>query len=235
MPKLIAPSKDASALLPAFAELPDHAIHLPQASADFEAARTALCAAPFLGFDTESKPLFSIGQHDSGPHLVQLATTTEAWLLQMHQPEAVALARDLLAAPQITKVGFGLDNDRQSLRRRLGIEPANLVDLDRIFSRHGYGHNVGVRAAVALVLERSFRKSKKTSTSNWSVRTLSPAQVRYAANDAQAPAAVWAALPAWQARQPAPPAARRPRQHPSPRESTPKSPHPSPAPSKPVP
>lgn len=211
MPKLIAPSKDASALLPAFAELPDHAIHLPQASAEFEAARTALCAAPFLGFDTESKPLFSIGQHDGGPHLVQLATTSEAWLLQMHLPEAVALARDLLAAPQITKVGFGLDNDRQSLRRRLGIEPANLVDLDRIFSRHGYGHNVGVRAAVALVLAQSFRKSKKTSTSNWSLRALSPAQIRYAANDAQAPAAVWAALPAWEARQPAPAPKRAPR------------------------
>jgi ribonuclease D len=108
-------------------------------------------------------------------------------------------------------VGFGLDNDRHSLPRRLGVELAQLVDLDRVFGRHGFGHNTGVRAAVALVLGQNFRKSKKTSTSNWALHQLSPGQIRYAANDAHAPAVLHRALPAWEAAQAAAAAARPPR------------------------
>jgi hypothetical protein len=211
MPRRHAPSKDESRLLPPFPTLADARIHTPSSPEAFAAARAALLAAPVLGFDTESKPLFKVDQEDTGPHVVQLATPHDAWLLQLHHPEALAIAREVLAAPQIAKVGFGLDNDASSLPRRLGCTLANIVDLDKVFSRHGFGHNVGVRAAVALVLGQSFSKSKKTSTSNWSLRTLSPGQIRYAANDAHAPAAVWAALPAWEALQPATPVPRRQR------------------------
>ena len=93
----------------------------------------------------------------------------------------------------------------------LGVELAHLVDLDRVFGRHGLGHNTGVRAAVALVLGQNFRKSKKTSTSNWALHQLSPGQIRYAANDAHAPAVLHRALPAWEAAQAAAAAARPPR------------------------
>ena len=86
-----------------------------------------------------------------------------------------------------------------------------MVDLDRVFKQYGYGSSTGVRAAVALVLGHSFHKSKKTSTSNWSLKQLSPGQMRYAANDAHAPAVIYAALAAWQARQPQPAPPRPPR------------------------
>lgn len=211
MPRLKPPSKEESLLLPAFAALPDSAIHLPATEAEFAAARTALLAQSALGFDTESKPIFSTQQVDTGPHLVQLATTDAAWLLQLHHPQALELARELLAHPGICKVGFGLDNDKATLPRRLGCELHNVVDLDRVFKQYGYGNSTGVRAAVALVLGQNFHKSKKMSTSNWAARQYSPGQLRYAANDAHGPAVIYAALPAWQARQPAP-AARPPRQ-----------------------
>ncbi|MDH0050203.1 3'-5' exonuclease [Comamonas terrigena] len=211
MPRLKPPSKEESLLLPAFAALPDSAIHLPATEAEFAAARTALLAQSALGFDTESKPIFSTQQVDTGPHLVQLATTDAAWLLQLHHPQALELARELLAHPGICKVGFGLDNDKATLPRRLGCELHNVVDLDRVFKQYGYGNSTGVRAAVALVLGQNFHKSKKMSTSNWAARQYSPGQLRYAANDAHGPAVVHAALPAWQSRQPAPAAARPPR------------------------
>lgn len=201
MPRLTAPSKDQSALLPPFAELPGHAIHIPQTPADFEAAYRALMVEPVLGFDTESKPIFNVGQHDNGPHLVQLATATQAWLLQLHHPMALELSRELMAAPHICKVGFGLDNDRHSLPQKLGADLANIEDLDRRFKQHGYGASIGVRAAAALVLGRSFHKSKRTTTSNWAAQQLSPAQIRYASNDAHAPAVIHAALPAWESKQ----------------------------------
>ncbi|MEG2818348.1 MAG: 3'-5' exonuclease domain-containing protein 2, partial [Comamonas sp.] len=70
---------------------------------------------------------------------------------------------------------------------------------------------IGVRAAVALVLGQYFRKSKKTTTSNWAARELSDAQRRYAANDAHAPALLYAALPAWEATQPQPAPRKKPR------------------------
>lgn len=205
MPRLKPPSKEDSQLLPAFAALPDHAIYVPATPAEFAQARAALLAQTALGFDTESKPLFHIHQPDTGPHVVQLATPHAAWLLQLHLPQAMELAREVIAHPRICKVGFGLDNDKSTLPRRLGVELANIVDLDRIFQRHGYGASTGVRAAIALVLGQSFHKSKKQSTSNWSLPMLSDAQIRYAANDAHGPAMVYAALPAWEARQPAVP------------------------------
>lgn len=208
MPRLRAPSKEDSLLLPAYVPLPDRAIHIPGNPAEFDAARRALLAVSALGFDTESKPLFQVNQVDTGPHVVQLATVDAAWLLQLHHPEALELAREVVSNPAICKVGFGLDNDKSSLPRRLGVQLANVVDLDKVFSRHGYGPSTGVRAAVALVLGQNFHKSKKTSTSNWSLPQLSAGQVRYAANDAHAPALVYAALPDWERRQPAEPQAR---------------------------
>lgn len=211
MPRLQAPSKEASALLPPYTPLPDHAIFTPQTELQFEQARQALLAATVLGFDTESKPLFSVNQTDTGPHVVQLASAQAAWLLQLHHPLALALAREILASAAICKVGFGLDNDKLSLPRKLGVELAHIVDLDRGFKHHGYGASIGVRAAVALVLKQNFRKSKKTSTSNWAARELSDAQRRYAANDAHAPALLYAALPAWEAAQPVPALHKKPR------------------------
>ncbi|QNP48747.1 3'-5' exonuclease [Diaphorobacter aerolatus] len=200
-----APTKDESALLPPFAALPDSAIHVPVSGDDFEHARTALLQARVLGFDTESKPLFQAGAKDTGPHLVQFATCTDAWLLQMQYPQTFALTREVLGNAQITKVGFGLDNDRHQLQGRLQVEMQNVLDLDRVFKRHGFGSSTGVRAAIALVLGQSLRKSKRVTTSNWSNEQLSDSQRRYAANDAHAPAMVYAALAAWEAKQPPPP------------------------------
>jgi len=204
MPRLRPPSKEESQLLPPYAQLADSAIYVPRNDAEFAHARSALLAQTALGFDTESKPIFHVNQPDTGPHVVQLATPNAAWILQLHLPQALALAREVIAHPGICKVGFGLDNDKSTLPKRLGVELANVVDLDRVFKQYGYGASTGVRAAIALVLGQNFHKSKKQSTSNWSLQQLSDAQIRYAANDAHGPAVVYAALPAWQAAQPAP-------------------------------
>lgn len=209
MHRLIAPNKDESALLPQFLELPEQAIYIPQTEAEFEAAFRAINAEPVLGFDTESKPLFNVGQHDSGPHLVQLATTQQAWLLQLHLPMALELSRKVLVAEHICKVGFGLDNDKHTLPRRLGAPLVNIQDLDSRFKQLGYGASVGVRAAAALVLKQSFRKSKRTTTSNWAAIDLTPAQRRYAANDAHAPAVIYAHMLAWESTVPVQPQRRR--------------------------
>lgn len=198
-PRLKPPSKEEGLLLPAFEVLPLQAIHIPATAAEFSQARVALLAQTVLGFDTESKPLFKVGEVDTGPHIVQLATTQEAWILQLHHPEALVVAGEVLAATTIAKIGFGLQHDKAVLPKRLGVSLNNIVDLDAVFRRHGYIASVGVRGAVALVLGQCFQKSKRQSTSNWAKKQLNEAQIRYAVNDAHAPAMVYAALPAWEA------------------------------------
>ena len=53
---------------------------------------------------------------------------------------------------------------------------------------------MGVRAAVGLVFKQRFAKSRKVTTSNWSMPQLTPQQMLYAANDAYAALKVLKAL-----------------------------------------
>ena len=56
-----------------------------------------------------------------------------------------------------------------------------------------------MKTAVAIVLGQQFSKSKRMSTSNWSLATLSAGQQVYAANDAYGAIAVFNALNAGEA------------------------------------
>lgn len=190
-----APTKEQRQSLPPFSGIAPEQIHIPATAAEFAHAAQALHNAPILGFDTESKPLFQAKQTDYGPHLVQFATAEAAWLLQLHHPQAAVLCRNILESSRIIKVGFGLQHDRQQLRLRLAARLNNILDLDRYFSKQGYGPNLGVCAAVAVVLQQYFHKSKHTTTSNWASQALSSTQIMYAANDAYAAARVYMALP----------------------------------------
>lgn len=175
-------------------------IHIPSTPQQFAAARAALLSATVLGFDTESKPVFNKGQKDRGPHLVQLSTTTDAWLLQIHlYPAAVALAREIMANEHIIKVGFGLANDLKTLPVRLGVPLKNVVDLDHRFFELGYGKELGVRAAIGAVFGLEFVKRKKISMANWALPVYKPAMITYAANDAYTAVLLWTALPGWAA------------------------------------
>jgi ribonuclease D len=76
----------------------------------------------------------------------------------------------------------------------LQVEPRALLDLDTIFRERGYRKSVGLKAAVALVFNQRFSKSKRIGTSNWSNRELTGRQLLYAANDAYAAMQVYAAI-----------------------------------------
>ena len=92
------------------------------------------------------------------------------------------------------KVGFGLAGDHTQIRRTLGVEPRNVLDLNVLFRKQGYVKELGVRGAVAVLFNRRFLKSRKATTSNWANRQLSESQLIYAANDAWAAMLVFDAL-----------------------------------------
>ncbi|WP_348945185.1 3'-5' exonuclease [Chitinibacter sp. FCG-7] len=188
------PSKEQSALFPPFAGLDLSAIVVPQTAAELVAACDDLLAQSFVGFDTESKPVFRVGEVPSGPHVVQLATLQRGYIFQLSNAAARAAAGELLANAALIKVGFGLQSDRADIRRNLGVELAGVFDLDVVFRLHGYSATLGAKSAIALILRQRFSKSKRVSTSNWASARLQDNQLLYAANDAYAAIQVFTAL-----------------------------------------
>lgn len=188
------PSKDQIALLPPFERLGMNRIVLVSTAEEAARAMDALCSAALWGFDTESKPTFHKDQASEGPHVVQLATPERAWVFQLHDMACRTLVAELLATRDIVKAGFGLGDDRKRIIAKLGVEPANVLELNTVFRERGYRKDMGVKAAVAVLFNQRFLKSKKAATSNWANPQLTEAQLLYAANDAYAALRVCEAL-----------------------------------------
>ena len=148
-------------------------------------AYAALMAGEVVGFDTESKPTFLKGEASTGPHLIQLATATRAYLFPLAQWPSAPELKAILESTQLLKVGFGLGNDRSALKSRLGIDLANVLDLGEVLRGQGHRGTVGAKIAVAHFFGEKLHKSKKVGTSNWANPRLSERQLLYAANDAQ--------------------------------------------------
>ena len=172
------------------AELPDYAgitlAEITLVTSDVLAgeAFAALMAAEVIGFDSESKPTFLKGEVSTGPHLVQLATETHAYLFPIPHAAGGEALKVILESPQVLKVGFGLGNDRSALRSRLGIELNKVLDMGELLRGQGHRGTVGAKIAVAHFFGQRLHKSKKVGTSNWAAPRLSERQLLYAANDA---------------------------------------------------
>lgn len=159
-----------------------------------ELAESELRRAGQVGFDTESKPMFVAGGEPTGPHIVQFATATQAFIVRTEAPGMLEFLRAVLESDTLLKVGFGLESDQGPLYRKLGVKLAGGVDVSRMVRRLGFSQPVGLKTAVAVVLGQRLPKSKRVTTSNWAARTLSPQQLQYAANDAHASLMVYRAL-----------------------------------------
>jgi ribonuclease D len=192
--KKTAPTKAEIALLEPFVGLELEHIHVPTSSEEFAAATDVIKAAGIAGFDTESKPTFIVGDVSEGPHVVQFALLDKAYLFQFHRTEGHPFLLELLQSEDVIKVGFGLRSDRKHILAKLGVHFNAVVDLNTVFSMDGYHKEMGVRAAVGLVLKQRFAKPRHVTTSNWSQPQLTPQQMRYAANDAYAALKVLEAL-----------------------------------------
>lgn len=188
MPQIPSPTKEELAALQPLDRLALRDILLVATAHQADAAWAALSSSRVLGFDTESKPTFFRDQVSEGPHVVQLSTQHKAWVFQLFDARCREVVSALLESETVLKVGFGLAGDHTQIRRTLGVEPRNVLDLNLLFRKQGYVKELGIRSAVAVLFKRRFLKSRKATTSNWANRQLSESQLIYAANDA------WAAL-----------------------------------------
>lgn len=140
--------------------------------------------AVILGFDSESKPTFRVGEVSTGPHLIQLATAKKAYLFHVNS-STLKFLQPILSNQKQIKVGFGLKNDKHIFHKK-GIELESCVDLAKGFSHFGFTQQMGVQKAIALLFGQYLAKSKKVGTSNWARKPLTSQQISYAAADAYA-------------------------------------------------
>lgn len=173
--------------MPPYAGLRLAQVHLCDTPEAVAAALPLLLSADALGFDTESKPTFRKGEESTGPHLLQLANDEEAWLIPLGGPlgrELAPMLKPLLEAERVLKVGFGLKDDVKRMASKFGIGLQGVVDLS-VALRGIQRHDFGAKSAVAYFFGQALKKSKKVSTTNWARLPYSPAQMLYAADDAQ--------------------------------------------------
>ncbi len=188
----ILPSKEQIQAFPVFQNLPMQQIQVINRLEQCHALEQELKSCAVLGFDSESKPTFKVGEVSTGPHLIQLATLDKAYLFQMND-SIWDFLKPIFASREQIKVGFGLKNDAHLFRKK-GIELNSVIELSKCFKAFGLNNPVGLKNAMALLFQVNFPKSKRISTSNWASKKLSPAQIDYAAADAYAPVLVFEEL-----------------------------------------
>lgn len=188
------PTSEQIAALPPFEALSPARIHVLATAEQLVMAERALRAAVHVGFDTESKPVFTAGTVHTGPDVIQFATEDDAFIVQSATPGIAEFLRAMIESDDIVRVGFGLASDRPQLLRKFGLRLGRSLDLSFMIRQLGFKQAVGLKTAVAVVLGRHLQKSKKATTSNWANSTLTPQQLQYAANDAHASLLIYKAL-----------------------------------------
>ncbi|EXJ11277.1 3'-5' exonuclease [Nitrincola nitratireducens] len=177
------PTKEQIRDLPIYDGLGQDNIIVVANKIDAERAVAELKKHACVGFDTESKPCFKKGEVSDGPHLIQLATETTAYLFPTKFHENITVLEGVLSDPEIKKVGFGLKEDKKLLFRKYGITLINSEELSSKVMRYvNVKQHVGARVAVAMLFNQ--RLTKSAQKSNWAIYPLNEHQIKYAANDA---------------------------------------------------
>lgn len=166
------------------AELPIKAfggkINVPLTENEIRQAADYLRQYQVLGFDTETRPNFRKGQHNSVA-LLQLSAGNEAFLFRLNKVKLPNVVKQLLSDESIIKVGAAIHDDLKALVKLSPFQPAGFIDVQTIAKQLGI-ENLGLRPLAALLM--GIKISKAQQTSNWEIPYLTAAQKLYAATDA---------------------------------------------------
>jgi ribonuclease D len=171
-------SREALAALPI--RRYDGDVVLVETPEDFARAREALASERAVGWDTETRPAFRVGESYL-PSLVQVATSRTVYLFQLSRMDFAPLVGGLFAEAAIVKPGISVADDLAKLKRLFPFEERSVLDLGAVARRRGL-KQTGLRNLAAIFL--GFRIPKGTKTTNWAAKRLSAEQVTYAATDA---------------------------------------------------
>ncbi|MBS1969808.1 MAG: 3'-5' exonuclease domain-containing protein 2 [Bdellovibrionales bacterium] len=155
-------------------------IHLITNNQELAVIAPALKSATALGFDTETRASFKVGEIYQVA-LLQLATEHEAYLVRLHGITEFHSIKGVFEDPNILKVGAAIRDDIKALQKLFKFTPENFIELQTV-AKNANLKNLGLRGMTEEVLQASL--SKRAKTSNWEVKQLSADQIMYAATDA---------------------------------------------------
>ncbi len=171
-------SKEEIAELPIMAF--DGKISVPLTRDQIEEAVSYLRQFKVLGFDTETRPNFRKGQHNTVA-LLQLSAGDRAFLFRLNKIRLPNVVKQLLADESIIKVGAAIHDDLKALVSLSPFVPGGFVDVQSMAKQVGI-EQAGLRPLAAMLM--GIRISKAQQTSNWEISYLTEAQLLYAATDA---------------------------------------------------
>ena len=148
---------------------------------DLEYAVKYLSSQRMIGFDTETRPVFTPHTPRNKTALLQLSGPGEAFLFRLNRiglPKSVA---DIMADHAITKIGAAVGEDIRGLCEHTSFSAARFLDLQQFGFLHGIREK-SVRKMAAIIFGRKVSKAQQCS--NWEAEPLSEAQQLYAATDA---------------------------------------------------
>jgi len=157
-------------------------VHVVAGHADLQRAMQDILRESVVGFDTETRPAFRPGESYL-PSLVQFATASAVYLLQVQQQDLSGPVREVLSSEKIIKVGVSVTDDMRNLKKLFQFDERSVVDLGKVAERNGL-KQTGIRNLAGIFL--GTRIPKGTKTTNWAARRLTPQQIAYAATDAWA-------------------------------------------------
>jgi len=149
---------------------------------DFDRAWEDLAAEAWVGWDTETRPAFRVGE-SYPPSLVQAATARAVYIFPLARMDFSKVVGGLFAEPTIVKAGISVADDLKKLKEVFPFEEAAVLDLGQVARRHGMRQS-GLRNLAGAFL--GLRIAKGAKTTNWAARRLTAQQVSYAATDAWA-------------------------------------------------
>jgi ribonuclease D len=155
-------------------------VHVVVGHPDLQRAMQDILQEDVVGFDTETRPAFKPGESYL-PSVVQFATASAVYLLQVQQHDLSWAVREILSSEKIIKAGVSVIDDVRNLKKLFEFDERSVLDLGAVAKRNGL-KQTGVRNLAGLFL--GARIPKGTKTSNWAARRLTPQQIVYAATDA---------------------------------------------------
>lgn len=157
-------------------------IHIIEDTIGFQKISPQLMAHKLLGFDTETKPSFKKGRKNKVA-LLQLSTANEAYLFRLNKFAVPDAVKQLLENTEVIKVGVAIRDDLAAINQLKPFIPGGFIELQHFVKDYHIQDN-GLRKLAANILK--IRISKQQQLSNWEGKTLTDAQLNYAATDAWA-------------------------------------------------
>jgi len=134
----------------------------------------------YVGFDTETKPVFVRGHHNKVA-ILQIALPEKVFLIRLMATGITPEIVRFLQSEVILKAGVAIRDDIKALQLLKRFKPAGFVELAHLAKAAGLEVE-SVKKLAALLL--GFRISKSAQTSNWEAGQLNEKQISYAATDA---------------------------------------------------